>query len=62
MIFPSSAGMPLNKPSLGGNNLIFPARKGLVSDIPARDGKIDNLFFTVTGFSYIIHSEVTLRG
>jgi hypothetical protein len=26
---------------------LFPARESLVSDIPARDGKIDNLFFTV---------------
>jgi hypothetical protein len=34
--FPSSAGMSLTK--------LFPARWSLVSDIPAGDGKIANLF------------------
>jgi hypothetical protein len=35
--------------SLGGNNIIklFPPRESLVSDIPAGDGNIANLFFTV---------------
>ncbi len=28
---------------------MFPARETLVSDIPARDGRIVNLFFTVCG-------------
>jgi hypothetical protein len=45
-IFPSPAGMSLNKLSLAGNNLItvFLAKKSLVSDIPAGDWKIDNIF------------------
>jgi hypothetical protein len=34
---PSPAGMSLTKLSLGGNNLIFPAQREFVSDIPARD-------------------------
>jgi len=43
-IFPSPAGMR-TKLSLGGYNLIFPAHgESLVSDIPAGDGKIVNLF------------------
>ncbi len=52
--FPSPAGMSLpnsTKLSLGGNNdviteLLLP-RGSLVSDIPAGDGKLVNLFFTV---------------
>ncbi len=44
MIFPSPAGMSLTKLSLAGKNLIIPARESLVSDNPAGDGKIDNLF------------------
>jgi hypothetical protein len=40
--------MSLTKLSLAGNDLVipwlFPARETLVSDIPAEDGKIDNLF------------------
>ncbi len=45
-IFPSPAGMSLTKLSLAGNNQItvFPAWENLVSDIPARDRKIANLF------------------
>jgi hypothetical protein len=39
------------KLSLGGNNDVitelFPPRGSLVSDIPAGDGKLVNLFFTV---------------
>jgi hypothetical protein len=44
--FPSSDGMSLTKLSLDGNTLIIPsqARETLVSDIPAGDGKNDNLF------------------
>ncbi len=30
-----------------GNNLIILARESLVRDIPAGDGKSDNLYFTV---------------
>jgi hypothetical protein len=43
-VFRSPAGMSLTKLFLGGNNLIFPARESLVSDIQAGDGKIANLF------------------
>jgi hypothetical protein len=39
-IFPSPAGMSLNKLSLADNNL----RESLVSDIPAGERKIPNLF------------------
>jgi hypothetical protein len=39
IIFPCPAGMSVIKH--------WPARESLVSDIPAGDGKIDNLFFTV---------------
>jgi hypothetical protein len=48
MIFPSPAGMSLTKLSLGGNYdviyKLFPSRESLVSDIPAGDGKMANLF------------------
>jgi hypothetical protein len=52
-ISPSSpAGMSLTKLFLGGNNdviyKLFPARESLVSDIPAGDGKIANLFLQST--------------
>ncbi len=43
-IFPSQAGMSLTKASLAGNNLVIPE---LVSDIPAGDRKIANLFYSV---------------
>ncbi len=39
--FPSPAGMSPTKLSLAGNNL--------VSDIPAGDGKNDNLLYSVLG-------------
>jgi hypothetical protein len=43
-IFPSPAGLSLTKLSVAGNNLyktsLFPPRESLVSDNPARDGKI----------------------
>jgi hypothetical protein len=46
--FPSTAGMSLPKLSLGGNNDVitelFLPRGSLVSDIPAGDGKLENLF------------------
>jgi hypothetical protein len=39
------------KLSLGGKNLIIPApRESLVSDIPAGDGNVANLFFTVWSY------------
>jgi hypothetical protein len=47
--FPSPAGMSLIKLSLGGNNLIIPVQGEYVSDIPDGEGKIDNLFYSVTG-------------
>ncbi len=46
-IFPSPAGMSLTKLSLAGNKL-YPAKESLVSDVPAGDGKIDNLFLQCT--------------
>ncbi len=30
-----------------GNNKLFPARKSLIGKIPARDGKLTNLFYSV---------------
>jgi hypothetical protein len=39
--------MSLTKLSLPGILKLFPARKSLVSDIPARDSKSDNLFYSV---------------
>ncbi len=47
-IFPSPAWMPLTKLSLAGNNLNFPSSESLVSDIPAGDGKIIDLFLQCT--------------
>jgi hypothetical protein len=44
-IFPSPAGMSTTKLSLVWNK--FPSRESLVSDIPARDGKNDTLFYGV---------------
>ncbi len=43
--------MSLTKLSQDGNTVIklFPARKGLVSDIPAGDGKTANLFLQCGG-------------
>jgi hypothetical protein len=44
-IFPSPAGMSLTKLSLAAGIIkLFLARKSLVSDIPAGDGKIAILF------------------
>jgi hypothetical protein len=39
--------MSLTKLSLAGNNLVFPGKVSLVSDIPAGDGKIVKLFYSV---------------
>ncbi len=41
---PCQTGMSLTKLFLTGNNLIFLARESLVSDIPAWEGKMANLF------------------
>jgi hypothetical protein len=38
--------MPLTKLSLAKNNLIIAGRENFVSDIPAGDGKNDNLFYS----------------
>jgi hypothetical protein len=49
-VFPCPAGMSLTvqyQALPGQVNLIFPARESLVCDIPAGDGKIDNLFYNV---------------
>jgi hypothetical protein len=46
-IFPSPAKMSLTKLSLAGKNSIIPTQGELAIDIPAGDGKIANLFFTV---------------
>jgi hypothetical protein len=50
-IFPFPAGMLLTKLSLGGNNdviyKLLPPRESLVSDIPAGDGNIEKLFYSV---------------
>jgi hypothetical protein len=47
--------MSLTKLSLAGNNLIIPGRRAsLVSDIPAGDGKIANLFLQCTVFPIIV--------
>ncbi len=42
--FSSPARKSLTKLSLGGNNLIFPPRESLVSDFPAGDLNVANLF------------------
>jgi hypothetical protein len=44
--FPSPAGMSLTKLSLVVNNQIIPGQ-GELSDIPAGDGKMANLFYSV---------------
>jgi len=47
---PIPAGMSLTKLSLGRNNLfmtsLYPPRERLVSDIPAGDWKLANLFYS----------------
>ncbi len=42
--FPVPSRDVINQLSLAGKKLIIPAREDLVCDIPAGDGKIDNLF------------------
>ncbi len=58
-IFPSPAGMSLTKLSMVGNNRpgskLFPAIESLVSDIPAGDGKIANLFYSVEMHTHPTH-------
>jgi hypothetical protein len=39
--------MSLTKLSLGGIFNYIPPRESLVSDIPAGDGNVDNLFYSV---------------
>jgi hypothetical protein len=39
--------MSLTKFPLAGNISLFPARESLASDIPAGDGKLENLFYSV---------------
>jgi hypothetical protein len=60
MIFPSPAGMSLTKLSLGGNYdviyKLFPSRESLVSDIPAGDGKMANLFYSVMSFKRLVRT------
>jgi hypothetical protein len=50
-IFLSPAGMSLTNLSLAGNNdviyKLFPPRESLVSDIPAGNGNIEKLFYSV---------------
>ncbi len=46
-IFPSPARMSLTKLSLAGKSLIIPGQGEFVCDIPAGDGKIANLFYSV---------------
>ncbi len=58
--FPSPAGMSLIKLSRAGNKKIFPARKSLVSDIPAGEWKITHLF-TVFTCTCTLHIEIGSR-
>jgi hypothetical protein len=52
--FPVPSRVVTTKLSLGGNNdvpyKLFLPRESLVSDIPAGDGKLDNLFYGVMSF------------
>jgi hypothetical protein len=52
--FPSPAGMSLTKRSLAGNNLIIPARECLVCAIPAEDGIIANIFYSVENHCIVV--------
>ena len=47
--FPSPAGMSLTKLPLVSYDVIIRAQGEFGSDIPAGDGKLANLFFTVYG-------------
>ncbi len=46
-VFSSPDGMSRTKLPLAGNNLIIPGQESWVSDMPAEDGKISNLFYSV---------------
>ncbi len=52
-IFPSLAGMSLTKLSLAGIIKLFLTRESLVSHIPAGEGKIANLFYSVNRLKYL---------
>jgi hypothetical protein len=59
--------MSLTKLSLGGNNLymtsLFPPRESLVSDIPAGDGNIEKLFYSITVIRNcwkVVHHELVV--
>jgi hypothetical protein len=55
--FPSPAGMSLPNSPWAGNDVItelFLPRGSLVSDIPAGDGKLVNLFLRCTGYRFRI--------
>jgi hypothetical protein len=58
--FPSPAGLSLTKLSWPGIIKLFPAKESLVSDIPAWDGKNDNLFYSVISRISNTQSAVTL--
>jgi hypothetical protein len=36
---------------------LLPARESLVSDIPAKDGKNDNLFYSLHSGSYVLRAK-----
>jgi hypothetical protein len=59
--FPYPAGMSLTKLPLGRNNSVmtslFPPRESFGSDIPAGDGKLTVLFFTV----YLPHPSLKFK-
>jgi hypothetical protein len=56
--FPSPGGMSLTKLSVVGNNLIIPnQRESLVSEIPAGDRKLANLFLQCRGSVKQIREE-----
>ncbi len=63
--FPSPAGMSLTKLSPGGNNLymtsLFPPRVSLVSDIPAVDENVANLFCSVYAGFLVASGRVKRR-
>ncbi len=62
-IFPSPAGMSLTKLSLDGNYdviyKLFLHRESLVSDIPAGDGNIEKLFYSVVFQTAWFHIRTT---
>ncbi len=58
MIFPFQPGCHLPNSPWPGKIKLFPARESLVNDIPARDGKTVNFFYSVPTYS---SQECTLR-